>query len=140
MSMLLGYPRRSRRTPSRRLKALLGALAASQVAYSQLPDRHRTRATQGIVGLFLAAATVEAAEARGARRGPALVAGAGAIGFGTEVVGVATGKPFGHYTYSAALGPRALGVSWAAAAAWAMMARPAWVTAGWITRRRAPRA
>jgi putative membrane protein len=88
---------------------------------------------------MLAASAAEAVEARGARRGALPVAAAGAIGFAAELAGVATGRPFGHYTYSGKLGPRVGGVPLLAAAAWAMMARPAWVTAGWLTRRRALR-
>ena len=61
-------------------------------------------------------------EARGARRGAAPVAAAGALGFAAELVGVATGRPFGHYRYTDRLGPRVGGVPLLAAAAWAMMA------------------
>src|SRR4051794_29938089 len=78
---------------------------------------------------MLAVSLLEAAQARG-RRGVAAVAGAGATGFAAELAGVATGRPFGHYTYSGQLGPRVGGVPVLAAAAWAMMARPAWVAAG----------
>ena len=60
-------------------------------------------------------------------------------GFAAELAGVATGRPFGRYTYSDKLGPRVGGVPLLAAAAWAMMARPAWVTAGLLARRRALR-
>ncbi len=116
-------------------RALLGSLIGAQVAYSRLPERHLVPATRGIVGLMLAASTVEAAEARGPRRGPALVATAGAIGFAAELVGVATGKPFGHYSYSEKLGPKVRDVPVAAAAAWAMMARPSWVAAGHVAGR-----
>ena len=91
-------------------------------------------------GLLLAASATEAAAARGGRRGPLLVLAAGSLGFATELAGVATGRPFGHYVYSSRLGPRVGGVPLAAAAAWAMMARPAWVVAGLLTRRRAARA
>jgi putative membrane protein len=74
----------------------------------------------------------EAVEARGLRRGALPVAAAGGLGFAAELAGVATGRPFGHYTYSGKLGPRVGGVPLLAAAAWAMMARPAWVVAGLI--------
>ena len=60
----------------------------------------------------------------------ALVAAAGAGGFAVELAGVATGRPFGHYDYRARLGPRVGGVPLLAGAAWAMMARPAWVVGG----------
>jgi uncharacterized membrane protein len=114
-------------------RALFAALAASQVAYSRLPERWLPLATRGIVGLMLATSSAEAVAARG-RRGGGLVALAGALGFATEVVGVATGKPFGHYTYGRGLGPKVGGVPVLAAAAWAMMARPSWVVAGELSR------
>jgi uncharacterized membrane protein len=125
-----GRPSAARRGP---FGPLFGSLVAAQVAYSRLPERRRTAATRGIVGLMLATSL---AEARGRRP---LVLAAGAVGFGAELLGVATGRPFGHYAYSGKLGPRVGGVPVLAAAAWAMMARPAWVVAGHLTRRRAAR-
>jgi putative membrane protein len=67
------------------------------------------------------------------------VALAGGLGFAAELVGVATGRPFGHYAYPDKLGPKVGGVPLAAAAAWAMMARPAWVVAGLVDPRPARR-
>jgi len=113
---------------------LLVAVAISQIAYGRLPPARLTRATRGIVGLMLAASLAEAAEARG-RRGLGAVGLAATVGFAAELVGVRTGRPFGHYAYSAKLGPRVGGVPVLAAAAWAMMARPAWAVAGLISRR-----
>jgi uncharacterized membrane protein len=121
-------------------RVLLGAVAAAQVAYGQVPGRRGPVATRGLVGLMTAASLAEAVEARGWRRGAGAVGAAGAIGFAAELAGVATGKPFGHYRYTGKLGPRVGGVPLLAAAAWALMARPAWVTAGWLTRSRVPRA
>jgi uncharacterized membrane protein len=116
-----------------RVRAALLALAAAQVVYGM--SRRSPGATRAVVGLMLG---VSALEARAA--GQALpMAAAGAVGFSAELVGVATGRPFGHYRYSARLGPRVAGVPLLAAAAWAMLARPAWVTAGLISRRRVPR-
>jgi putative membrane protein len=120
-------------------RVLLAALAAAQVAYGQLPGRRGPGSTRGLVGLMLATSVAEAAEARGLRRGVLPIAAAGGIGFAAELVGVATGRPFGHYTYSGKLGPRVGGVPLLAAAAWALMARPAWVAAGWVARGRAAR-
>jgi uncharacterized membrane protein len=116
-------------------RALLGALAGAQIVYGRRAMRG-VAATRGIVGLMLAAAVAEAVEARGPRRGGGTVAAAGAVGFATELVGVATGRPFGHYAYSGKLGPRVGRVPLLAAAAWAMMARPAWVVAGLLAPRR----
>jgi putative membrane protein len=122
---------------SRRFRALFAALVAAQVAYGRA-RRSPPAATRGLVALMLASSVVEAADARG-RREVASVALAGGIGFAFELVGVATGRPFGHYTYSGKLGPRVGGVPLLAAAAWAMMARPAWVVAGRLSRSRAAR-
>jgi putative membrane protein len=112
--------------------ALLG-LGAAQVAYG-LTDRPPA-ATRAIVGAMLG---VSALDARRAGHGRALAA-AGAVGFGAELVGVATGRPFGHYSYSSQLGPRVGGVPLLAGAAWAMMARPAWVVAGRLSSGRVRR-
>ena len=43
---------------------------------------------------------------------------AAVIGFASELVGVATGMPFGGYEYTAILGPKLLGVPLVLAAAW----------------------
>ena len=124
----------SRRVASRGLTPwALGALAAAQVAYG-LGSRP-PRATRAIVALMLATSALEARRAGDGRA----VAAAGAVGFAAELVGVATGRPFGHYSYSSQLGPRVGGVPLLAAAAWAMMARPAWVTAGRLSARRSRR-
>jgi uncharacterized membrane protein len=123
----------------RLFRGLFGALVVTQMAYGKI-ERLRTPAgTKGIVGLLLAASAADAVAARGVARGTALVGSAAGLGFATELAGVATGKPFGHYTYSALLGRKVGGVPILAASAWAMMARPAWVVAGLVTRRRAPR-
>jgi len=119
-------------------RVLFPALVASQVGYAYVPDRSRPVATRGIVVLMLVTSTAEAVQARG-RRGGALVGAAAAIGFAAEVLGVATGRPFGHYHYGPGLGPRVGGVPLLAAAAWAMMARPAWVVAGLAHARPAAR-
>lgn len=121
-------------------RRLLGALIGAQVLYGRLPARRRQAgATRGIVALMLATSLAEAVEACGLRRGAAPVAAAGALGLAAEHVGVRTGRPFGPYAYSGKLGPRVGGVPLLAAAAWAIMARPAWVVAGLIARRRAAR-
>ena len=120
-------------------RALLAALAAAQLAYGRAPGPRGPGATRALVGLMLAASATEAVEARGARRGALPLAAAAGLGFAAELAGVATGRPFGRYRYSGKLGPRVGGVPLLAGAAWAMMARPAWVTAGLLARGRALR-
>jgi uncharacterized membrane protein len=129
--------RRARRLAAVR-RALLGALGAAQVAYGRRAPAPPA-ATRAILVLMLAASAAEALEARGRRRGPLPLAAAGAVGFGAELLGVATGRPFGRYSYSEKLGPRVRGVPLLAGAAWAALARPAWVAAGWLSPRPALR-
>jgi uncharacterized membrane protein len=127
----------TRRMPA--WQPLLAALAAAQVVYGRHGRGGREpppAATRAIVGLMLATSAAEAAAARHARRRLALLGAAGAVGFGAEVAGVATGRPFGAYRYSDRLGPRVRGVPLLAAAAWALLARPAWVVAGLLAGRR----
>jgi len=121
-------------------RPLLVALVGAQIAYPQLPTRRQQAATAGIVGLQLAGTVAELAERRGGRRAAVLSAAAAAIGSAAELVGVARGRPFGRYEYSGKLGPKVAGVPLLAAAAWTMMASPAWTVAGLLTRRRAARA
>jgi uncharacterized membrane protein len=116
--------------------ALFGALVVSQLVYGKVARLRSPAATKAIVGLLLGASSAEAVAARGPLRGGALVGSAGALGFAAEYAGVATGKPFGSYSYTSLLGRKVGGVPIATAAAWAMMTRPAWVVAGLLTRRR----
>jgi putative membrane protein len=124
---------------TRLFRGLFGALVVTQLAYGKIARLRTPAGTKAIVALLLGASTADAVGARGRARGGALVGSAAALGFATELAGVATGKPFGHYTYSSLLGRKVGGVPLAAAAAWAMMARPAWVVAGLVTRGRARR-
>ena len=89
--------------------------------------------TRAIVGLLLTTSTADAIEQRGAR-GAAVVAAAGSIGFGAELLGVRTGKPFGPYDYSGQLGPKVAGVPLMAAAAWGLLARPSRVAGDWAAQ------
>jgi len=122
-----------------RARVLLGALVALQVAHGRRPAPRPPAETRAILLAMLGVSAAEAAEARGGRAAAAAVAVPGAVGFGAEVLGVATGRPFGQYEYSAQLGPRVAGVPLLAAAAWAIMARPAWIAAGWCSPRPALR-
>lgn len=118
---------------------LFGALVVAQLAYGRVARLRTPAGTKAIVALLLGASSADALAARGPVRGTTLVGSAAALGFATELAGVATGRPFGHYAYSPLLGRRVGGVPLAAAAAWAMMARPSWVVAGLIARPRMAR-
>jgi len=120
-------------------RGLFAGLVVTQLFYGKVQRLRTPAGTKAIVGLLLGASSTDAVAARGRRRGGALVGSAAALGFAAELAGVATGRPFGHYTYSSQLGRKLGGVPLAAAAAWAMMARPSWVVAGLLARRRVPR-
>ena len=111
----------------------------TQIVYGKVARLRTPAGTKAIVALLLGASTADAVAARGRGRGAALVGSAAGLGFAAELVGVATGRPFGHYTYSSLLGRKGRRRAAGAAAAWAMIARPAWVVAGLLTRRRAAR-
>jgi putative membrane protein len=124
---------------TRAFRTLFGLLVATQLLYGKVARLRTPAGTKAIVALLLGASSADAVASRGPARGTALVGSAAALGFAAELAGVATGRPFGHYTYSSLLGRKLAGVPLAAAAAWSMMARPAWVVAGLISRRRAAR-
>jgi len=124
---------------TRVFRTLFGLLIFTQLLYGKVARLRTPAGTKAIVALLLGASSADAVAARGPGRGSALVGSAAALGFAAELSGVATGRPFGHYTYSSLLGRKLGGVPLAAAAAWSMMARPAWVVAGLISRRRAAR-
>ena len=65
------------------------------------------------------------------------VAIAAGVGGAMEAVGVATGFPFGSYSYNDTLGPTLIGVPIIVMMAWAMMAYPALLAAQRISRTRA---
>jgi uncharacterized membrane protein len=124
--------------------AVLVVLTA--IAYPLLdPGAARDAVSWTIVLLGSTVSVVHAGVSRGARTGAAvlLVTGATAVAF--EAVGLATGFPYGEYTYSGDLGPTLLGVPFLVPLAWLMMAWPSWLLARRLTgdvrpgRRRAAR-
>jgi uncharacterized membrane protein len=117
---------------------MVTALALVQVS-SGVREIAGPRATRAMLAGILATSGWEAVECRGVAHGAPVPVSAAAAGFAAELVGVRTGVPFGRYSYSAQLGPRLGGVPLLAGGAWAAMARPAWISAGWISTQRTPR-
>jgi uncharacterized membrane protein len=115
------------------------AAIACQIAYPLVSDDVlRARLTIATVVVFFFATVSSAAIAHGGRAALVLVLVAGGGGFLAEAVGVATGYPFGRYTYDAALGPAVLGVPLVIPLAWTMMAYPALLVGRRLTRRYVP--
>jgi putative membrane protein len=89
-----------------------------------------------VVSFFLASLT-HAWLTRGWAWALGYVAIAAGVGGAMEAVGVATGFPFGSYSYNSTLGPTLIGVPIIVMMAWAMMAYPALLAAQRISRTRA---
>lgn len=132
-----GRTRRTRAVPAGRLLAGSLVLAAvtvlAQIAYPLTPDRQLGRLSVVTVLVFAAASLTHAVATRGRRWTLrfALVVVGGA--FVAEAVGVATGFPFGHYSYAGSLGPRLLDVPVLVPLAWLMMAYPVSLMARTLT-------
>lgn len=105
---------------------LLGALVLVQICYPLASDRALFSAATVVLGYLFS--IVHALLSRGL---PAVLALLGVTvgGFLIEALGVATGFPFGSYSYSGALGPQLLGVPLIIPLAWTWMAWPAWLAA-----------
>ena len=82
-----------------------------------------------------ALSVVHAGLSRGARTGLGVLGLVAATAVAFEAVGLATGVPYGEYTYSDALGPTLLGVPFLVPLAWLMMAWPSWLLAERLARR-----
>jgi uncharacterized membrane protein len=124
----------------RGVAVLGGAVVLAQVAYPLTPrGGPRDGLTIATVLLFAAASLLHAYATRGPRAALGLLAVAGGGGLLAESAGVATGVPFGSYSYAGSLGPRLLGVPLVIPFAWVMMAWPALLVAVRLTRSRAAR-
>jgi putative membrane protein len=112
---------------------LAGAAVIAQIFYPLVYGDARDLLTIASVALFCAASITHAALTRGARTALVLLAVFAGGGLLVEVVGLATGFPFGSYSYGDGLGPAVLGVPLVVGLAWAMMAWPSWIVAGRLT-------
>jgi putative membrane protein len=116
----------------------VAGIVTLQIAYPLTPEQSRSGLVVVTVLLGCAYSVGHAWLTHGARAGLALV-GVAATGLVAEILGVATGLPFGHYTYTGTLGPRLFNVPVVVGAAWAWMAWPAWLVALRLGRRRSVR-
>lgn len=114
---------------------LAAAAIAAQIVYPLADVSARDRLTVVVVITFAGASLTHAGVRRGWRFAGWLLAVAGGVGAAAELVGVATGWPFGAYRYTGDLGPAVGGVPVIIPLAWTMMAYPALVIARHVTRR-----
>ena len=128
------------RVTGRRLPlALAGLLVLTAIAYPLASDAGRDVVSWAIVLLGAGLSVAHATASRGVRTGGGLLALVVGVAVALEAVGLATGFPYGRYTYSDALGPTLLGVPLLVPLAWLMMAWPSWVVAARLTPRRPAR-
>lgn len=114
---------------------LVASAIGVQILYPLMPEAWRTEVTVLSVALFFLASLADAGRVHGLRGVLSLAGVAGGGGLVAEAVGVATGWPFGHYTYTGTLGPELLGVPVIVPMAWVMMAWPALVVGRTLVRR-----
>jgi putative membrane protein len=117
---------------------LAAALVAAAIAYPLVSGPARDAVTWTIVLLGGALTVVHAALSRGVSVGVGVLVLVGATSIAFESVGLATGFPYGSYTYSDALGPTLLGVPFLVPLAWLMMAWPSWLLAEHLTSELTP--
>lgn len=100
-----------------------------QIAYPLVHGPARGTLTVVTVCSFALATLLWVAVTRGLPDAVLLLVVAGGVGYGVEVLGVHTGVPFGHYSYSNRLGALVADVPIVIPLAWTMMAWPALIAA-----------
>lgn len=135
---------RSVPTPTRLRTALPAILAAgaiaAQIAYPLTGGSVRDAVTVAVVVLLAATCLVHAIVRRGLRWAAALFVISAGGGFASEVVGTATGYPYGCYSYAVdRLGPSVFDVPLVVPLAWTAGMYPIWCVASRVFRRPAAR-
>jgi len=114
--------------------ALAVLLVLTAIAYPLTEGSGRDAVSWTIVVLGSVLSVVHAGLGHGRRTALGLLVLVGITAVAFEAVGLATGFPYGSYTYSDALGPTLLGVPFLVPLAWLMMAWPSWVLAECLAR------
>lgn len=117
----------------------LGIGVALQIAYPLTEGAARSRLTILIVVAMCTAAVLATSVRYGPSRALVALGASAGIGFVAEIIGTATGYPFGSYQYGGGLGPTVASVPVIVGLAWTMGALPAFAAAvrltagrGWI--------
>ncbi|MCW2603592.1 MAG: carotenoid biosynthesis protein [Pseudonocardiales bacterium] len=109
--------------------AIMGVGVALQIAYPLTDGVVRSRLTVAIVAVMGTAAVVATAARYGPLRSLVALGATAGLGLAAEVVGTATGYPFGGYEYTGGLGPSMASVPLIVGLAWTMGALPAYAAA-----------
>nr|WP_204332615.1 carotenoid biosynthesis protein [Geodermatophilus sabuli] len=126
--------RRARRPAAVVPWVLAALLVLTAISYPLTEGPARTTVSWTIVLLGAALSVGHAGLSRGRVTGAGVLLLVGATAVVFEAVGLATGFPYGEYTYSDDLGPTLLGVPFLVPLAWLMMAWPSWLLAARLTR------
>ncbi|WP_068278203.1 carotenoid biosynthesis protein [Aldersonia kunmingensis] len=112
----------------------------AQISYPLTSGDARDIVTAAVVLLGAAAALSDAVVQRGIRFAALLFALTAGVGLIAEIIGVASGFPFGCYDYATdRLGPAVAGVPLVVPLAWTAGIYPVWVVAGVVARSEAGR-
>lgn len=108
----------------------------AQIVYPLVTGSTRDTVTVAVVVLLAAASITHAALSRGAVWAIALLIGTAGVGLVAEMLGTATGFPFGDYYYATdRLGPDIVGVPAVVPLAWTAGFYPIWCAVGYVLRR-----
>lgn len=125
---------------SSRVPAVLAALAVlAQIVYPLTAGTLRDHVTIVVVMTLALAGVAHAATTYGAAWALRFVAITAGIGLAVEILGIATGFPFGSYEYGDRLGPAVAGVPLVIAVAWTAGVYPVWAVARLCHRGRVAR-
>ncbi|RBY88419.1 carotenoid biosynthesis protein [Blastococcus sp. TF02A-26] len=114
--------------------ALTALLVLTAITYPLTDGDARNVVSWAIVLLGATLSVTHAALSRGLGTGAGVLALVAVASVVFESVGLATGFPYGEYTYSDVLGPTLLGVPFLVPLAWLMMAWPSWLLGRLLTR------
>ncbi|MFC9665285.1 carotenoid biosynthesis protein [Nocardia sp. NPDC127606] len=126
--------------PRRAIPAVTAlALVLVQITYPLSAGVARDRITVAVVVLSAATALLHAATTRGVRWATGFFVVVSGLGLTAEIVGTATGFPFGSYAYAVdRLGPAFADVPLAVPLAWTGGLYPIWIVAGMLVSRAHP--
>lgn len=131
VAAIRGWLRTDRRRAIPALTAL--ALVFVQITYPLSAGVARDRITVAVVVLSAATALLHAATTRGSRWAIGFFVVVSGLGLTAEIVGTATGFPFGSYAYAVdRLGPAFADVPLAVPLAWTGGLYPIWIVAGML--------
>ena len=132
---VLPRPARARPRVHEAVPLLLAVLMVlTAIAYPLSSGSGRDAVSWTIVVLGATLSVTHAAISRGFRAGLGVLLLVAVTAVAFEAVGLATGVPYGTYTYADSLGPTLLGVPFLVPLAWLMMAWPSWVLAARLAR------